>query len=40
VFEWGKLQDEEYAIEMAEAEASKKAFLAKSANVIDENTVM
>lgn len=39
VFDWGKLQDEEYAVEMEEAELAKKAFLAKSANLIDENTV-
>jgi cytochrome c oxidase cbb3-type subunit 3 len=39
VFSWGKLQEEEYAIEMEEAELAKKAFLAKSANLIDENTV-
>lgn len=39
VFDWGKLQEEEYAVEMEEAKLSKKAFLAKSANLIDENTV-
>ena len=39
VFDWGKLQDEEYAVEVAEAEQAKKAYLAKSANIIDENTV-
>ncbi|MEJ6981236.1 cbb3-type cytochrome c oxidase N-terminal domain-containing protein [Pedobacter sp. P351] len=39
VFEWGQLQDEEYATEIREAEAEKKAYLAKSANLIDENTV-
>lgn len=39
VLEYGKMQDEEYAIEMNEAKAAKAAFLAKSANQIDENSV-
>lgn len=39
VFEWSPLQDEEYAIEMKTAEAEKVAFLAKSGNLIDENSV-
>lgn len=39
VFNWGKLQDEEYTVEMREAKAAKDAYLAKSANLIDENTV-
>ncbi len=39
VLEWSPLQNEEYAIEMKAAEASKGEFLAKSANLIDETTV-
>jgi len=39
VFEWSPLQDEEYAIEMKAAEASKGEFLAKAGNLIDENSV-
>ncbi len=39
VFKWSPLQDEEYAIEMKTAEVEKKAFLAKSGNMIDENSV-
>lgn len=39
VFKWSPLQDEEYAIEMKDAEAAKSAFLAKSGNLIDENSV-
>ena len=39
VFEWGQLQDEEYAVEMQEAEVAKKEYLAKSGNMIDENSV-
>ncbi len=39
VFKWGKLQDEEYVAEVEEAKAAKEAYLAKSANLIDENTV-
>jgi cytochrome c oxidase cbb3-type subunit 3 len=39
VFKLGKLQDEEYAVEMKQADVAKKAFLAKSANRIDENSV-
>lgn len=36
---WGQLQDQEYVSEMKEAEVEKAAYLAKSANKIDENTV-
>ncbi|ADY50952.1 cytochrome c class I [Pseudopedobacter saltans DSM 12145] len=39
VFKLGKLQDEEYVAEMEQAEAAKEAFLAKSANRVDETTV-
>ncbi|MFM6976712.1 MAG: cbb3-type cytochrome c oxidase N-terminal domain-containing protein [Sphingobacteriaceae bacterium] len=39
VMDWGKMQEEEYTIEMKQAEIAKKAFLAKSANAVDENTV-
>jgi cytochrome c oxidase cbb3-type subunit 3 len=39
VFEWSPLQDEEYAIEMKAADVEKAAFLAKSGNLIDENSV-
>ncbi|MEO5911226.1 MAG: cbb3-type cytochrome c oxidase N-terminal domain-containing protein [Pelobium sp.] len=39
VFKLGKLQDEEYVIEMKQAEIDKKAFLAQSANRVDENSV-
>lgn len=39
VFKWSPLQDEEYAIEMKNAEADKAAFLAKAGNLIDENNV-
>ena len=39
VFSWGKLQDEEYVAEVAEANAAKQAYLANAANLIDENTV-
>ena len=39
VFDWGQLQDEEYATEIMEAEEAKKAYLAKAANIIDENSV-
>lgn len=39
VFNWGKLQDEEYVVEMKEAKAAKDAYLSKAANLIDENTV-
>ena len=35
----GPMQEEEYTIEMNEAKAAKAAFLAKSANRIDENNV-
>lgn len=36
---WGQLQDEEYVTEMKQAEVEKAAYLATSANKIDENTV-
>lgn len=39
VFKWGKLQDQEYIAEVAEANAAKEAYLANAANLIDENTV-
>lgn len=39
VFKWGKLQDEEYVAEVSEAKAAKEAYLAKAANLIDENSV-
>ena len=39
VFKLGKLQDEEYVVEMKQADIAKKAFLAKSANRVDENSV-
>ncbi|OAQ39326.1 cytochrome C [Pedobacter psychrophilus] len=39
VFKLGKLQDEEYTIEMKQADTDQKAFLAKSANRVDENSV-
>lgn len=39
VFKTGKLQDEEYAIEMKQAEVAKEAYLAKTGNMIDENSV-
>ncbi|HET8828106.1 MAG TPA: cbb3-type cytochrome c oxidase N-terminal domain-containing protein [Pelobium sp.] len=39
VFNLGKLQDEEYAIEMKQAEVAKEAYLAKSGNAVDENSV-
>ncbi|RRN78132.1 cytochrome C [Pseudoxanthomonas sp. SGD-10] len=39
VFKIGKLQEEEYIAEMEAAEAAKEAFLAQSANRVDENTV-
>lgn len=39
VFKWGKLQDEEYAIEVHDAKLAKEAYLSKAANLIDENTV-
>lgn len=39
VLGYGKLQDEEYAVEMAEARAAKIEYLAKSSNNIDENSV-
>ncbi len=39
VFKWGKLQDEEYVVEMRDAEKAKEAFLANAANKIDETNV-
>lgn len=39
VFKLGKLQDEEYTIEMKQAEVAKEAYLAKTGNMIDENSV-
>ncbi|MFA6944703.1 MAG: cbb3-type cytochrome c oxidase N-terminal domain-containing protein [Pedobacter sp.] len=39
VFEWSPLQDEEYAIEMKTADAEKATLLAKSGDIIDENSV-
>lgn len=36
---WGKLQDQEYAAEVKRAKIEKAAYLAKSANNIDENSV-
>jgi cytochrome c oxidase cbb3-type subunit 3 len=39
VFEWSPLQDEEYAIEMKAADVQKATFLAKSGDLIDENSV-
>lgn len=40
VFKTGKLQDEEYVIEMKEAEEERALFLSKSANMVDEHTVI
>ncbi|MEJ7693113.1 cbb3-type cytochrome c oxidase N-terminal domain-containing protein [Daejeonella sp.] len=39
VLDYGKLQDEEYEIEMAEAKAERAMFLASSVNNIDESSV-
>lgn len=39
VFKIGKLQDEEYTIEMKQAAAEKEAYLAKVGNMVDENSV-
>ncbi|PRY54367.1 cytochrome c oxidase cbb3-type subunit 3 [Arcticibacter pallidicorallinus] len=39
VFEWGMLQDEEYVVEVQEAEAAKAEYLATAANLIDEKSV-
>jgi cytochrome c oxidase cbb3-type subunit 3 len=39
VFKLSPLQDEEYAVEMKNADIEKQAFLAKSANRVDENSV-
>lgn len=37
---YGELQDQEYATEMAKAKVDQAAYLEKSANTIDENSVM
>lgn len=39
VLGWGKLQDEEYVAEVQQAEKEKAAYLAQSADNVDENTV-
>ena len=39
IAEWGPRQDDEYKIELAEADAAKREFLAKSGGLIDEKTV-
>jgi cytochrome c oxidase cbb3-type subunit III len=39
VLGYGKMQEEEYAVEMKEAKSEQNAYLAKSANNIDENSV-
>ncbi|MGI4020018.1 MAG: cbb3-type cytochrome c oxidase N-terminal domain-containing protein [Janthinobacterium lividum] len=39
VFHWGMLQDQEYVVEMKQADIAKKAFLSKAANAVDENNV-
>lgn len=39
VFKLGKLQDQEYVVEIKQAAVDQKAFLAKSANRVDENSV-
>ena len=39
VLDYGKMQEEEYEIEMAAAKAEREVFLATSANNIDENSV-
>ena len=39
VFDWGKLQEDEYVAEIQQADAAKKVYLAHAANLIDENTV-
>lgn len=39
VFEWGLLQDQEYVVEVQEAEAAKVEYLANAANLIDESSV-
>ncbi len=39
VFNLGKLQDEEYVIEMKQASVAKEAYLAKMGDLIDENSV-
>ncbi|OOQ58741.1 cbb3-type cytochrome c oxidase N-terminal domain-containing protein [Mucilaginibacter pedocola] len=39
VFGTGQLQDAEYKTEIAQADAAKKIYLSKAANLVDENTV-
>ncbi len=39
VLDYGKMQEEEYEIEMAQAKTEKEAYLAKAGNNIDENSV-
>lgn len=39
VLDYGKMQEEEYEIEMAQAKIDKEAYLAKAGNNIDENSV-
>lgn len=39
VFHWGMMQDQEYVVEMKQADIAKKAFLSKAANAVDENNV-
>ncbi|MGV3685595.1 MAG: cbb3-type cytochrome c oxidase N-terminal domain-containing protein [Daejeonella sp.] len=39
VLDYGKMQEEEYEIEMAQAKVAKDAYLAKAGNNIDENSV-
>lgn len=39
VFKWGLLQDQEYVVEVQQAEAAKAEYLANAANLIDENSV-
>lgn len=39
VFGWGLNQDQEYEIEMAQAETARQEYLAQAADLIDENTV-
>ncbi len=39
VLDYGKMQEEEYEIEMAQAKTDKEAYLAKAGNNIDENSV-
>lgn len=39
VFHWGMLQDQEYVVEIKQADIAKKAFLSKAANAVNENNV-